>query len=138
MVLCYYRALSCAAQLTLSLLMNHLNQSISSLSKLANARFEQEGDIIDLDEAISLHRQALELRLPNPNGPDSLNDLGIALLTRFEQGGQKIDLDEAIFLHRQALELRAPPHPNQHDSLNASALACALSTRFEHEGQQVD
>ena len=110
------------------------------LNNLASAlwtRFEQGGQNSDLDEAISLHRQALELFLPpHPNRSDSLNNLASVLWTRFEQGGQKSDLDEAISLYRQGLKLRLPPHPLRSSSLNN--LAIALWTRFEQGGQQGD
>ena len=100
-------------------------------------QFQQGGHQSDLDEAISLHRQALELRpSPHPDQSSSLNNLAFALLTRFEQRGQQSDLDEAISLHRQALKLQAPPHPNRSSSLNN--LANALSIRFEQGGQQTD
>ena len=100
-------------------------------------RFEQEGQQSDFDEAISLHRQALELFLPpHPHRSSSLNNLASALRTRFEQGGQRSDRNEAISLHRQALELRLPPHPDRSGSLNN--LASALLTRFEEEGQRSD
>jgi hypothetical protein len=48
-------------------------------------RFQQGGQKSDLDEAVSLHRQALELFLPpHPDRSGSLNNLANALLTRFE------------------------------------------------------
>jgi hypothetical protein len=97
-------------------------------------QFKQGGQQSDLDEAISLQRQALEL--PHPNQSNSLNNLASALWTRFEQEGQQSDLDEAISLQRQALELQLPPHPNRSNSLNN--LASALWTRFKQGGQQSD
>jgi tetratricopeptide (TPR) repeat protein len=97
----------------------------------------QGGQQSDLDEAISLHRQALELFLPpHPNRSASLTNLANALLTRFKQGGQQSDLDEAISLHRQALELRPTPHPDRSSSLNN--LALALLIQFQQEGQRSD
>jgi tetratricopeptide (TPR) repeat protein len=100
-------------------------------------RFKQGGQQSDLNEAISLHRQALELFLPpHPLESSSLNNLANALLAQFEQGGQQGDLNEAIALYRQALELRLPPHPDRSSSLNN--LASALSTQFQQGGQQSD
>jgi len=67
----------------------------------------QGGDQDDLNEAILLHTQALELRMvPHPKKSISLHNLACALGTRFLQGGQQSDLDEAILLHRKALELQ--------------------------------
>ena len=94
------------------------------------------GQRIDLDEAISLYRQALKLFPPmHPNRSDLLTNLANALENRFEQGGQQTDLDEAISFHRQALNLRIS-HPNRSDSLNS--LASLLWTKFEQKGQQTD
>ena len=62
-----------------------------------STRSGQSGQREDLDEAISLHREALGLRpAPHPHRSDSLNDLAAALDTRFGQSGQRDDLDEAI------------------------------------------
>ena len=84
----------------------------NSLAAALWARFEEGGQQSDLDEAICLQRQALELLLPPHPDQSMLNNLAIKLTTRFEQGGQQSDLDEAISLLRQALELRLPPHPD--------------------------
>jgi tetratricopeptide (TPR) repeat protein len=111
-----------------------------SLNNLANAlrtRFKQRGASNDLDEAISLHREAL-LLLPAPHLDRSvpLNNLANALQTRFEQRGASNDLDEAISFHREALLLRPAPHPDRSTSLNN--LAAALQTRFEQRGASND
>ncbi|EDR04923.1 uncharacterized protein LACBIDRAFT_303806 [Laccaria bicolor S238N-H82] len=111
----------------------------SMLNNLASAlltQFEQGGQQSDLDDAIYLHRQALELQLPHPSRSNTLNNLANALWTRFGQGGQQSDLNEAVSLHRQALELRLPPHSLRSSSLHN--LASALSIRFLQEGQQSD
>ena len=100
-------------------------------------QFEQGGQQSDLNEAISLHRQALKLQLPPyPNQFYSLNNLACALSTQFFQGGQQSDLDEVISLRKQALKLCLPPHPYRSNSLNN--LASALSARFKQRGQQSD
>ena len=113
---------------------------LSLLNNLANAlrtRFDQLGQREDLDEAISLHRGALELRTaPHPDRPGSLNNLANALRRRFDQLGQREDLDKAISLHRQALELFPAPHPDRPSSLNN--LANTLSTRFHQLGKHED
>ncbi|KAF8810300.1 hypothetical protein BYT27DRAFT_7092307, partial [Phlegmacium glaucopus] len=83
----------------------HLN----NLANLLLTRFEHGGQKNDLDEAISLNEQALELfPSAHPDRSFSLTSLANALSKRFDQGGQKSDLDEAISLHRLALELRSP------------------------------
>jgi tetratricopeptide (TPR) repeat protein len=104
----------------------------SALLNLGNAlmtRFSEGSQQNDLDEAISLQRQALELfPLPHPGFSLSLNNLASALQTRFEQRGQKNDLDEEIHLLRQAVKLQLPHHPNL--SLSLNNLANALVTRL--------
>ncbi|KAJ7249039.1 CHAT domain-containing protein [Mycena rebaudengoi] len=117
----------------------HLDRGMS-LNKLGNAaleRFEQCGDPKDIDEAVTLHREALEIHAAtHPNWGMSLNDLANAVHTRFEQCGDPKDIDEAIMLHREALEIHAAPHPNQGMSLNN--LANAVHTRFEQCGDPKD
>ncbi|PPQ86284.1 hypothetical protein CVT25_005505 [Psilocybe cyanescens] len=98
-------------------------------------QFNQHADQRDLDEAISLHKQALELRpAPHPERSMSLNNLAYALYTQFNRRGEQCDLDEAIPSLRQALELQPAPHPHQSMSLNN--LALVLWTRFGQHGKQ--
>ena len=109
-----------------------------SLSNLASAlwtQFKHSGKKNDLDESISLNRQALELRLPpHPDRSTSLNNLANALWTHFIQEGHQNDLDESISLNRQALELRPLFHPDR--SMSLSNLANALWTQFKTSGQK--
>ncbi|KIJ90397.1 hypothetical protein K443DRAFT_549293, partial [Laccaria amethystina LaAM-08-1] len=112
----------------------------TSLNNLANAlqdRFERRGAPNDLDEAMSLHREALLLRpAPHPDRSTSLNNLANALRTCFERRGASDDLDAAMTLHREALLLRPAPHPHRSRPLNN--LAATLQTRFEHRGDSND
>ncbi|KAF8512788.1 CHAT domain-containing protein [Gautieria morchelliformis] len=101
------------------------------------ARFQQSGGDEDLEGAIYLQRQALELfPASHPHRSSSVSNLATALLTRFEQSGQHEDLEKAISFHREALELRPAPHPDRPVSL--TNLATALLTRFEQSGQHHD
>ncbi|KAJ7021504.1 hypothetical protein C8F04DRAFT_266660 [Mycena alexandri] len=115
-------------------------ETFSSLDNLATAlwtRFQQTGQLADLEESIAFHQRALELRPgSHPNRSSSLNNLANALRTRFEQTGQREDLEESIAFHQQALELRPGSHPDRSNSLNN--LANALQTRFEQTGQLAD
>ncbi|KAJ7258274.1 CHAT domain-containing protein [Mycena rebaudengoi] len=112
----------------------------SSLNNLANAvqtRSEQGDDPKDIDEAIMLRREALEIYAsPHPNRGSSLNNLANAVQTRFGQCGESKDIDEAIMLHREALEIRAEPHLDRGSSLNN--LANAVNIRFERCGDPKD
>ncbi|KAJ7040492.1 hypothetical protein C8F04DRAFT_237798 [Mycena alexandri] len=112
-------------------------QTFSSLDSLALAllrRFEQTGQLRDLEESIAFHRQTLELRPEShPDRSSSLSNLATALEIRFEQTGQMADLEESITFHQQALELRPGSHPDRSNSL--SKLATALRTQFQQIGQ---
>ena len=112
------------------------SDSLNNLAALLRTRFEQSGQSKDLDEAISLHRDAITLRLAHSERPMSLNNLANALNARFIQSGQPGDLDEAILLHREALGLRPVPHPDR--SLFLNNFANVLSTRFDQSGQCKD
>ncbi|KDR71353.1 hypothetical protein GALMADRAFT_144037 [Galerina marginata CBS 339.88] len=111
--------------------------SLDNLATALQTRFAQQGASNDLDEAISLHREAFLLRpAPHPGRSDSLNNLADALQTRFEQRGASNDLDEAISLHQEALLLCPAPHPDRSISLNN--LAIAFRTRFKQRGASND
>ncbi|KAK7061337.1 CHAT domain-containing protein [Favolaschia claudopus] len=106
--------------------------------KLANAvqsRFCAQGNAVDLEEAITLHREVLEL-CPSPLSihPTCLNNLGLAIRIRAEQTGSIDDFQEAINLHREALSLcpDSPLHPERTTALYY--LGCALRLRFEQQG----
>jgi len=100
-------------------------------------RFKQSDEQEDLDEAISLLRDALELRpTGNPNRSTSLGNLATVLRHRFQQAGERENLDEAISLHREALALFPACLPDRSSSLNN--LANSLMTRFHQSGEQED
>ncbi|KAF8522391.1 CHAT domain-containing protein [Gautieria morchelliformis] len=99
-------------------------------------RLLDSGEQEDLNSAISLYREALQLPAPHPERSASLNDLATALSMRFKQSGRHEDLEEAISLHREALELFPAPHPLRSSSLNN--IANVLLTRFEQSGRQED
>ncbi|KAF8492900.1 CHAT domain-containing protein, partial [Gautieria morchelliformis] len=100
-------------------------------------RFGQSGQHGDLEEAISFHREALELRpAPHPGRSSSLDNIAIALSTRFEHFGRHEDLEEAISFHREALALLPATHLDRPASLNNVAIA--LSTLFEESGRHED
>ncbi|KAJ6569031.1 hypothetical protein B0H19DRAFT_1065813 [Mycena capillaripes] len=97
------------------------------------ARFGQQGGSKDIEEAIKLHREALDLcPTPHPERCGSLNNLANAVHTRFEHRG---DL-KVLELHRKALALCAPPHPGRSNSINN--LAAVLHTRFKQQGDSKD
>ncbi|KAG2012071.1 hypothetical protein CC2G_012116 [Coprinopsis cinerea AmutBmut pab1-1] len=97
-------------------------------------RFHYTGDLRDLEECITLYREAvLSLRPPAyPDHPDSLDNLASFLFTRFQHKGDFCDLEECITLHRKALTLLPPGHPARPRSL--IHLATTLSARFQKKG----
>ncbi|KAF7982225.1 hypothetical protein HWV62_29426 [Athelia sp. TMB] len=113
------------------------SQSLNSLGIASLDRFEQSGQIADLEQAISYHRGALELRpLGDRSHSASLSNLATVLKARFLQTGQIADLEQAIRLHRRALNLRPLGHPDHPTSLNN--LAIVLNIRFGQLGQIAD
>lgn len=95
--------------------------ALFDLAKALCKRFKKERQIDDLNEAITLHRNALELRLVENDKYDrslSLNELAICLSYRYDKLEAVDDLEEAIALGREALALRPPGHPRRSVSLN--------------------
>lgn len=75
-------------------------------------RFGQSARIEDLEEAISLNREAVTLcPLGHPDRSTSLNNLASDLGTLFDQSGRMEDLEETISLDREALTRRPLGHP---------------------------
>ncbi|KAJ6572878.1 CHAT domain-containing protein [Mycena vulgaris] len=103
---------------------------------MLHSRFEQEGDVRDLNEAIKLYREAVAFHtLPDPDDA-TLNNLAAALLARFRQLGDSEDLDNAIKLHQEVVALHETAHPNHYAHLYN--LALALETKFERYGDPDD
>ncbi|KAJ7501555.1 tetratricopeptide repeat-containing protein [Mycena galericulata] len=100
-------------------------------------RFAKGGDPKDIDEVITLHREALNIHAaPHPDRGSSLINLGNAVRTRFQKWGDPKDIDVAISLHREALEIHAEPHSLHSNSLHN--LAKSVRTRFEQLGDPED
>jgi tetratricopeptide (TPR) repeat protein len=108
----------------------------ASLHNLANVlwtRYEQLGDMEDLQSAIRLYHEALSLcPIGHPNRPKSLNNLASALQIRYSQLEEVEDLHSAIRLCQEALSLRPTGHPDRSSSLNN--LANALQARYYANG----
>lgn len=90
---------------------SHYDDYLDLLGCALHAHCEQAFDAQILNEAISLHRRALEIRsFGNSSRSASLAN---ALLTCFENTGKVLDSNEAISLHQEALELLFPEHPDR-------------------------
>ncbi|KAI6018049.1 hypothetical protein BKA83DRAFT_681843 [Pisolithus microcarpus] len=113
--------------------------ALDDLAYVLQQRYEKEHKIDDLNEAITLNRDTLELR-PVENGESdrskSLNNLAFCLCHRYRKLGTVDDLEEAIALGREALALRPPGHPRRDASLHN--LGFYLWTRFEKQTEVCD
>ena len=112
----------------------------SSLNDLANAvhaRYEQSGNIEDLEEMITYRHEALTLCPPgHPDRLISLNNLAIAVYSRYEYSGRMEDIEEVITYHHEALTLCPSGHPNRSSSLNN--LGIAVRAHYEQLGSIED
>ena len=93
--------------------------------------------MVDLEEAITLGRAALELCSPSHcDHAATLYNLADDLRRRFLKLGADIDFEEAVSLHRSALELCPIGHPDRLFSLNK--LASCLGLQFNKSETQAD
>ncbi|CAI7627541.1 unnamed protein product [Penicillium glandicola] len=98
------------------------------------SRYEEIGQMNDLEEAIRVSRQAVAATPDDhPDLPILLNNLGNKLQSQYEQTGRMEKLDEAIRLSRQAVEVTPIGNPNLTGCL--STLGNMLESRYERTGQ---
>ena len=101
------------------------------------ARFQQVADPRDIDECITLHKEAMEFRpIHHSRHCDSLNGIANALLSRFQKKGETRDLTQAVSYHRKVLELTPPSRRDY--SLSLKNLAVTLSIQYQHQGDAND
>jgi tetratricopeptide (TPR) repeat protein len=101
---------------------------VTTLGNLGNALVERN-QLNDLEEAVSLHRAALDLTPAlHPLRHFTLQNLGSSLVTQYPRWGHLQDLEEAIEVSREALDLTPGGHPARHISLGN--LAFSLHTRY--------
>ena len=96
-----------------------------ALAKDLLTQCKQSALLQDLDEAISLFREAL-LQRPDPRimRMYALNNLAMGLVTRFDYVGRPEDLDEAITLARESGAVRSNVLGNDSDSTQAKVSMC--------------
>ncbi|KAG9123070.1 hypothetical protein FRC07_000269, partial [Ceratobasidium sp. 392] len=103
------------------------------LSNLGNSwlrRFEQLGDLADIDKAIECHTQSVQLSPDgHPDMPSHLSNLGNSWLRRFERLGDLADIDKAIECLSQSVQLTPDGHSDMPCLL--SNLSNSWSCRFE-------
>ncbi|KAI5991674.1 hypothetical protein F5J12DRAFT_786319 [Pisolithus orientalis] len=102
------------------------DHALYNLAAALYDRFRAEGKIDDMDEAIGLHRAALEFR--SSGHPDSITWLSVFRIVA--------DLEEAVTLERATLELCPPGHSDRDVSLNN--LARNLRMRFQKQAGMQD
>ncbi|KAI0083860.1 hypothetical protein BDY19DRAFT_1060770, partial [Irpex rosettiformis] len=116
-----------------------LQKTYCALHNLGNAlrtRFEDFGQMDDLEESITSCRRALELTPEgSPDFSSQLSNLGSALLTRYGSSGNSVDLQDAIIYHTRAIELTPEGSPYMPMWLNK--LGIALKTRYEFSGNSL-
>lgn len=104
---------------------------LSNLGTVLVRRWEQAGGPADLDEAIAMFGQALELTPPGtPDRYACLTNLGNALTARFETTADLGALDRSIAVHHEALAIL--PAGASDTARCLSNLAWSLVRRHEH------
>ncbi|KAG2341466.1 hypothetical protein BDR05DRAFT_440935, partial [Suillus weaverae] len=106
------------------------HSALDNLSWVLATRFEQRGNIDDLDDSIQISREAVSLCPEGHSGLASyLNNLAVSLgHYRFDHQGKPNDLDEAISLYEEVLRLHPVWHKYRDVSLDN--LGSALVKRF--------
>ncbi|KAG1762363.1 CHAT domain-containing protein [Suillus occidentalis] len=108
---------------------NHRPKALDRLAWALLTRFNQTGNIDDLDECIKCGREAKSLCPEDHSERDSyLNNLASSLRSRFNHQGNFNDLTEAITLYEEALRLCPVGHKSRDFSLNN--LATVLLIRY--------
>jgi hypothetical protein len=103
----------------------------------AFGRFELIGHSADLDEAITVGRDAVAATpADHLNRPMYLSNLSLALRVRFESTGQLTDLEEAITVGGEAVA--ATPLDHTYRPGRLSDLGAALRALFKRTGQSAD
>ncbi|KAI9574317.1 CHAT domain-containing protein [Boletus coccyginus] len=100
-------------------------------------RFEQFGDLIDLQQAITVLEELVRcISIWDCRFTAVRGNLGKALLYRFNRIGELSDLEDAISLQRDAVELTPHGHPDKPARLNN--LGNSFLTRFQRVGEPSD
>ena len=113
------------------------DEDLHSLSVELLGRFERSGDLVDLQQAVSVSRELVRFTSPwDHRYRARLGNLGVALAYRFRRLGEQADLDEGILRFGDALGVTPDAHPDKTSLLNN--LSVSFLTRFERLGQLND
>ncbi|KAG9082075.1 hypothetical protein FRC07_014317, partial [Ceratobasidium sp. 392] len=103
---------------------------LSNLGASCSRRFEQQGDIADIDKTIICQARSVQLAPDgHPDMPGLLSNLGSSWLCRFKRLGDLADIDKAIEHHTQSVQLTPHGHPEMPNRLNN--LGASWLHRFE-------
>ncbi|KAF5340621.1 hypothetical protein D9611_007364 [Ephemerocybe angulata] len=109
---------------------------LGNLGRSFKQRFEQTGDLSDIDESISAQQKAVRIACEGRGDlAAQLSSLGATLLQRFEHTGTLSDASEAITTYRRMLALIPDGQP---DILALTNLGLSLFRRFERTGNPSD
>ncbi|KAF2465628.1 uncharacterized protein BDR25DRAFT_239619, partial [Lindgomyces ingoldianus] len=107
---------------------------LNNLGNKLGRRYERTGKMEDLEKAIRVARQAVEVTPDDhPDLAGRLNNLGNKLKSRYKRTGKMEDLEEAIRVARQAVEVTPDDHPHLAACLNN--LGNKLESRYERTGK---
>ncbi|KAJ7767931.1 CHAT domain-containing protein [Mycena maculata] len=111
--------------------------SSSGLSSIFRGRFEQLGDVGDINESVSVMEACISL-IPDGGGerPLLLNCLAMSLYRRFERLGQLDDINRSIAVVDEAVALT--PDSNHLKPAMLSQLGLLLCRRFKRFGDLSD
>lgn len=100
-------------------------------------RFQLQGQISDLNQAISLLQTAIQRTpLDSPDLPDLLVNLGSGLRDRYTRTGQPADLEASVNCYQGAIRNAPPGSSNL--PVYLSCLGVSLRDRYSHTGQPSD
>ncbi|KAF6747914.1 CHAT domain-containing protein [Ephemerocybe angulata] len=109
---------------------------LGNLGRSFRQRFEQTGDLSDIDESISAQQKAVRIACEGRGDlAAQLSSLGATLLQRFEHTGTLSDVTEAITTYWRMLALTPDDQP---DIPALTNLGLSLFRRFERTGNPSD
>ncbi|THG99589.1 hypothetical protein EW026_g2791 [Hermanssonia centrifuga] len=115
------------------------SSTLNHLAVALHTRHEHAGRLVDLNESILLHREALVCcsETTTNDRATSLIGLAVALQARSEQLRQASSMDEAINLLEEALALHEVGSSRDHGYASLK-LALALQSRYQQNGRLPD
>ena len=117
----------------------HSNIPACLLALALTARFQLLGDLSDLEDAISRHKDVVEL-LPSNHSDKAghLSNLGNCLVTRSEYLGKTNDIEAAVSSLMDAVKLTPDVHLDKPNRLNNPALSLRARSKVVGEMNDVE